>query len=123
MQRSWISQYQEPSDLHKQVIKFIDTERTKGESAFTYPAFLDKLDILPSTPQHWKTCKPLNLKILETVKAWCDQTIFNSIKNEPKLVFEYWKLTKDDNKEVTERNTEKFIEVDSFGDQDEFSPK
>jgi hypothetical protein len=57
--------------------------------------------------------------VLEVVKMLCDQSIFNSIKNEPKLIFEYWKLTKDDNKGIDTFKDEDLPQVETFGDEEE----
>jgi hypothetical protein len=111
--------YQEPGILHAKVMEIIENRR--NDTVFAYVAFLGELGLLPSTPQHWKECKPLNLKVLEVVKMLCDQSIFNSIKNEPKLIFEYWKLTKDDNKGIDTFKDEDLPQVETFGDSGEFA--
>lgn len=57
-----------------------------------YFVFLRELGLKASTPNHWKECLPLNLKILEDVKTYCEESIFNFIKDDKagrSLVFKY----------------------------------
>ena len=51
------------------------------------------LKILPSTIDHWKTCRPANLRIMEQVKLFCDETMVDYFSDTPRLVFEYFRLT------------------------------
>ena len=94
----------------------------KQGEAIPYVFFLRELGIKKSTPRHWKECRPLNLKVLEDAKMYCDESIFKSIKSDPKLVWEYWKLTRlDDEKDIVETPTKEiFLDPDSFGEKEEF---
>ena len=60
--------------------------------------------------------------MLEVVEAWCEQTLFTVIQNDPKAVFEYWKLTKRDNKRnqsLDDKEEDKKIPLALLEDKDD----
>lgn len=52
---------------------------------------------------------------------YCEESIFNSIKGNSQLVFKYWELTREEDKEVEEDKGEELIDGSSFGDDVEFN--
>ena len=95
----------------------------KKDQILPYAFFLKELGLKKSTPQHWKTCRPLNLKILEDVETYCEESIFNGIKSKPELVFKYWELTRHKEDVVEPTKTEELLDTDLFGDSSEFKPE
>jgi len=81
---------------------------------------LYELGIDHSTLQHWKECKPNNLKIINKARVWCEDTIFHAIQRDPKLVFEYWKLTRQGETPDT-KGKENLLKLEEFGDKGEFT--
>jgi|SRR5581483_8820596 len=99
--------YKFTEDLHKRIDEIYGEWDSVKKRAFPFPKFLRQLGILPSTLTHWKTCRPTNLKLIEGVKAFCDETIFDSISDDKKLVLEYIKLIKPKNEVQDEGGEDK----------------
>jgi len=100
--------------------------KTTDKIPFPFIKFLRKLRILPSTLEHWKTCKPINLKLIEGVRLFCEETIFDSISGDSKLVLEYMKpirtnLVQVETKDVS--STEEKIPINFLTDEEDKSKK
>lgn len=95
--------YTNPQVLYDAIIKTANEKKP-----ITYYAFLLELGITPSTANHWRTCKPNNLKLLEYVEMWVENAVSYMIKDNPNLVLKYWELTRNRTEETPK---EKAIEI------------
>jgi hypothetical protein len=84
--------YTNPELLYEEILVIYKKQK---ELPITFEMFLLELEIRATTPEHWKTCKPMNLKVLEYVELYSDRSVFNSIRSNAGAVMKFWELTKD----------------------------
>lgn len=53
-------------DKIKEIVRVYNNDKI----VLTFKHLLFKLDIDETTPLHWSSCKPNNLKVLEVVRIW-----------------------------------------------------
>lgn len=95
------------------VIKNMAQAYNKERIVLTFKHLLFRLDIDETTPLHWNTCKPNNLKVLAKARILCDETIYHAISKEPKLLFEYWKLTRQGGIDESKKE-DSLLDIDTF---------
>lgn len=98
--------FKETETLHQEIEKVF--KKVSDVKGITYPTFLWKLRLLGSTPQHWKTCRPTNLKLLEMIKSFCNSTAEKVARKHPSLFIKFWEKTLEfvKEKEIEEIKTE-----------------
>jgi hypothetical protein len=99
--------YTKAEIFYEEVVK---VWKNQDERPLLFEMFLLELGIVPSTIEHWKTCKPDNLKVLERVKLYSNSSIFHAIKGNPNAILKFWELTTE--KEVID--TENKIQLNSL---------
>jgi len=103
-----------------EIIKDIIKEYSDSKIVITFKHLLFVLDIDETTPKHWIKCKPDNLKVLSKARIACDETIYHAISKQPKLLFEYWKLTRQGGFDESNKE-EGLLDPDSFKVEKKFS--
>jgi len=106
--------YANPQILYNEIIRI-----AKEKKPITYYAFLLELGITPSTPNHWRKCKPNNLKLLEYVEMWVENAVSYMIKDNPNLVLKYWELTRNRSEETPKEKTIEISELIKKGEKND----
>lgn len=101
--------------LHAEAERIYSQWKSAKQVAFPFFKFLRDLGITPTTLEHWKTCRPTNLKVMEQVRLFCDVSVLDALSGDPKLMLEGYKLTKKEEKPTEEVSAVKQVDLSMLG--------
>ena len=105
-------EYKYTEDLHIEINKVYQRWNSAEKRAFPFIKFLRELRIIPSTLDHWKTCKPTHLKLMEGVKLFCEETVFDYISDDKRRVLEYVRIAQPKTEEKEETQEQDKVPLD-----------
>lgn len=113
-------EYEYAEDLDRKINEIYQDWDSTEKRAFPFIKFLRRLGIVRSTLSHWKTCRPANLKLIEKIKLFCEETMFDSISDNKNHVLRYMEITKPkaEVKEEDKQGQEK-VPVDFLTDEED----